>query len=285
MQFEFDIIKWFQDISNGFTDILAELITILGEQFVIVFVIAFIYFVYNKKLGETLAYSVLKGIFQASRPFELNKEIVPKRPETATGFSFPSGHTQNGASFFTSLGIIINKKKIWITFGIIIFLIALSRVYLGVHFPHDVIAGAALGIGCAFLGSYLYNKYNDTIKHKVLMLGITALIFFPLLFIFYKNDFNSLSKFRDFYTTYALYIGFALAVIIENKYVNFTCNTTLKKRIYRFIIALFLFGIVNLGLKILLPNNSIFIDMFRYFLTSFVPLGIFPLLFKKLNLL
>ena len=117
------------------------------------------------------------------------------------------------------------------------------------------------------------------------MLGITALIFFPLLFIFYKNDFNSLSKFRDFYTTYALYIGFALAVIIENKYVNFTCNTTLKKRIYRFIIALFLFGIVNLGLKILLPNNSIFIDMFRYFLTSFVPLGIFPLLFKKLNLL
>lgn len=294
MGFEYNIIKWFQEISNGFLDIIAELITMLGEQYLFVIVIAFLYFVYNKKLGTSLAYSLflsatfnnaIKGIVQAQRPFELDLEIVPKRPETATGFSFPSGHSQNSSTFYTSLGLIFKKKKLWVFFGIIIFLIALSRVYLGVHFPHDVVVGVALGISTAVLGNFLFNKYGDNLKTTVILLSTTAIIFFPFLFIFYKSNYEAMSKFRDFYTTYAMFLGFSVAIIIERYYVDFNCNTTLKRRIYRFIIALFLFGLLLLGLKAVFPANSIFFDFIRYFLTALIPIGLFPLTFKKLNLL
>lgn len=294
MDFEFEIIKWFQNISNGFLDILAELITMLGEQYLFMAVIAFIYFVYNKKLGETLAYSVfvsaainnvIKGVVKAQRPFELDSEIISKREHTATGYSFPSGHAQNSSTFYTSIGLMIKKKKIYIIIGVVIGLIAVSRVYLGVHFPHDVIAGVLFGISAAILGDYLYNKYGMETKSRLILLSITSLIFLPFLFIYYKSDLNAMIKYRDFYNTYAMFIGFSLAITIENKYVGFTCDTPLKRRIYRFVIALVLLIGIQFGFKVLLPEENIFIDMLRYFLTIFIPLGLFPLTFKKLNLL
>ena len=294
MNFEFEIIKWFQQISNNFLDIVAELITMLGEQYLLIIIVVFVYFVYNKKLGEIFAYSVIvsatlnntvKGVFQAKRPFEVNPDIVNKRPETSTGFSFPSGHSQNAATFYTSLGFIIRKKWTWIVFGVIISLVGLSRMFLGVHFLRDVIFGIILGIGIAFLGQYLFNKYGDNPRSKMILLGITALVFLPFLFIFYNPDYDAIGKFRDFYTTYALYLGFALAIIIENKYVNFTCETALSKRVYRFVIALFIFMAIHFGLKSILPDENIFFDMLRYFLDGFVTLGLFPLSFKKLKLL
>ena len=273
MNFEFEIIKWFQQISNNFLDIVAELITMLGEQYLLIIIVVFVYFVYNKKLGEIFAYSVIvsatnntvKGVFQAKRPFEVNPDIVNKRPETSTGFSFPSGHSQNAATFYTSLGFIIKKKWTWIVFGVIISLVGLSRMFLGVHFLRDVIFGIILGIGIAFLGQYLFNKYGDNPRSKMILLGITALVFLPFLFIFYNPDYDAIGKFRDFYTTYALYLGFALAIIIENKYVNFMA--------------------IHFGLKSILPDENIFFDMLRYFLDGFVTLGLFPLSFKKLKLL
>jgi membrane-associated phospholipid phosphatase len=294
MNLEIEILKWFQHISTSFLDIVAELITMLGEQYLLIIIVVFVYFVYNKKLGEIFAYSVIvsatlnntiKGIFQAKRPFEVNPDIINKRPETSTGFSFPSGHSQNAATFYTSLGFILRKKWTWIVFGIIISLVGLSRMYLGVHFFRDVILGIILGIGMAFLGQYLFNKFGDNPRSKIILLGITALVFLPFLIIFYKSDYEALGKFKDFYTTYALYIGFAIAIIIENKYVNFTCDTALSKRIYRFVIALFLFIAIQFGLKSVFPAENIFFDMLRYFLNGFVTLGLFPLTFKSLKLL
>lgn len=294
MNFEINIIKWFQEISTDFTDFLGEAITFLGEQFIIVAIIAFIYFVYNKKAGEFIAYSVflsaclngaIKGLVRAKRPFQIDDTIIPKRGQTATGYSFPSGHTQNAATFYTSLGKIFKKKWLWIIIGIIIFLVALSRIYLGVHFPRDVIAGAFLGVGAAILGFYLFNSVYENPKRKLLLFIITGLIFFPFLFIFYEEKFVNIEIYRDFYITYALYLGFGTAIFIENKYVSFDCQGTLSKRLLRFFLAILLFLIIQSGLKLVFPRQNIFFDMIRYFLTTFIPLGIFPLTFKKLKLL
>ncbi|HHU55617.1 MAG TPA: phosphatase PAP2 family protein [Acholeplasmataceae bacterium] len=293
MNFELNIIKWFQEIANDFTDILGEGITILGEQVIIVAIVAFIYFVYNKKAGEYIAYSVflsacingaIKGLVRAPRPFQVDNSIVGKRAQTATGFSFPSGHTQAAASFYTAIGKIFKNKKIWIVIGIIIFLVGVSRIYLGVHFPRDVIVGAALGVGSAILGFYLFNLVYENPKRKFLLFFVTGLIFFPFLFVFYEENYVDIEMYRDFYITYALYFGFGTAIYIENKFVNFTCDCKLNKRIIRFIVAVILFLCLQLGLKYILPNENIFFDMLRYFLTAFIPLGIFPLTFKRFNL-
>lgn len=294
MDFELRIIKWFQKIATDFTDILGEAFTILGEQVIIVGVIAFIYFVYNKKAGEYIAYSVflsacingaIKGIVRAERPFQVDATIEGKRAQTATGYSFPSGHAQNAASFYTSLGMHFKNKKLWIAIAIIIFLVAISRVYLGVHFPRDVIVGALLGISAAIISYYLFNSVYENPKRKLLLFVVTGLIFFPFLFIFYQKKYVDIELYRDFYITYALYLGFGSAIFIENKFVSFDCTGKLNKRIIRFIGAIVIFLGLQIVLKAIFPKENILFDMLRYFLTAFVPLGIFPLFFKKLGLM
>lgn len=293
MPFEIQFIKLLQKASSTILDFLAELITFFGEQYVVIFVLAFIYFVYNKKLGEKIAFTLflslglnnsLKGLVKAPRPFTVDPEIIGMRQSTATGFSFPSGHTQVSAAFYTSIAKHLKNKKFWIFTGILIFLVGISRIYLGVHFPKDVIVAIILGIAIAFLGSNLYDLYGKTYKSKQIMFAITAILLLPFVFIFYKSDYNEILPFRDFYTNYALFLGFFAATLVENKYVDFDCNKPLKTKLIRYLIAIVLFVTIQFGLKLVLPENNIYLDMFRYFLVTFIPMGIYPLFFKKLNL-
>jgi membrane-associated phospholipid phosphatase len=293
MTLQLRIIHFFQDHATNFTNTLAELITILGEEYVLIGILAFIYFVYNKQAGERIAYSVflslclnnaIKGLVKAPRPEIVDPTVLPVRAETATGYSFPSGHTQTAAAFYTSVGFVFKKKKLWIAIGVIIFLIGLSRVVLRVHFPVDVIVGALLGIGCALLGSLLYAKVENSKKHKFLLLGITAVVFLPFMFLYMRPTYEDMEIYRDFYTGYALFLGFIPAVYIENTFVGFDCSSKLSIRIIRFVIAMILLLGIQMGLKLVFPQESIFFDMLRYFLVSFVGLGLYPLTFKYLKL-
>lgn len=294
MQIEIEIIKWFQTIGNVVFDVLAECITIFGEQYIMIVILAFIYFVYNKKLGEAIAYSVflslnlnnaIKGLFKAPRPFEYDNTIKGKRAHTATGYSFPSGHTQGATSLYGSIGLRLKNKKLWIIIICLLFLVGISRLYLGVHFPRDVIVGWILGTLCAIVGAYLYDKYAHNLKAKIVLLALTFVIFIPFAFIYYQPNFQNLEKYLDFYKGFALFLGFIFAVLIENKYVNFDCKSPLKVKLIRYFIGLLIFVVVHMGLKLVFPKESLIFDMIRYFLVTFVPMALYPLTFKKLNLM
>lgn len=146
---ELEILRNIQSIANPFLDILFQLITICGEQMVLVLIISIIYWVKDKKFGEYIAYAVLtsvlvncvvKDIFKFKRPIG-EEGIRTLREKTATGYSFPSGHTQGAGSFYGAMAIYIKKKVMYIIAIIMIILIGFSRLYLGVHYPKDVIVG------------------------------------------------------------------------------------------------------------------------------------------------
>ena len=163
--FELDILRFFRKISTSFTDAILEFITIFGEQIIIVAILAFFYFAYNKNLGKKIAYTLftslslngaIKGVVSRPRPFVLDPLLGAERVETATGFSFPSGHTQASSTFFYTTAFYFKKKLLWIFCIVITILIGFSRIGLGVHYPTDVIVGMILGILCAiFLFSFL----------------------------------------------------------------------------------------------------------------------------------
>ncbi len=95
--------------------------------------------------------TLLKYIIMRPRPFETLQiiNLIDK-----TGYSFPSGHTTYA---FIPLYFLHKKEfKIWLLIAIII---AFSRIYLGVHYLSDVIAGAILGIGISILTKKLYKKF------------------------------------------------------------------------------------------------------------------------------
>ncbi|UOB19612.1 phosphatase PAP2 family protein [Macrococcus armenti] len=104
---------------------------------------------------------LLKNIFDRERPTLLRLIDI-------TGFSFPSGHAMGSCAFFGSLAILISKntscsfKPYFI--GLCVFtilMISISRVYLGVHYPTDIIAGIIGGIVCVLLSQLILNKVID----------------------------------------------------------------------------------------------------------------------------
>lgn len=275
---ELEILKSIQSIANPFLDVLFELITICGEQIVLISIISIIYWTVDKKFGEYIAYSVLtsvllnntiKDIFKMKRPIG-EEGIRTLREETATGYSFPSGHTQGTSSFYGAMAIYLKKRIMYIIAITMIILVGFSRLYLGVHYPKDVIVGAVLGILISFICYRLYMKINN----KMLLYSITFLIFLPAL---------TFAHSADFIKGMGTYLGFLIGIFIEKKYVNFSIEGNVGSKIIRVLIGLLILIILKSGLKLILPSGNMF-AFIRYSLISFFGIGIYPLIFKRLNL-
>ncbi len=156
---EDQIISAIQANSNIFFDIFFKGITLLGNPAFLLFIAALLYwnnrerqsfFLVNTIVFAAATTAALKIFFARPRPSEALHSVFPQDKisamleEGAPKFGFPSGHATTIAaalSFFSK-----NQKKLTIIFfAIIALLVALSRLYLGVHFPLDVIAGLVLG--------------------------------------------------------------------------------------------------------------------------------------------
>ena len=272
---ELEILRHIQSIANPFFDFLFQLITMCGEQIVLISIISIIYWALDKKFGEYIAYSVLtsvllnnaiKDIFKLKRPIG-EEGIRTLREKTATGYSFPSGHTQSSASFYGAMAIYLKKKSMYIIATIMIVLIGFSRLYLGVHYPKDVIVGGILGVLTSLICYKLYNKFEN----KMLLYVITFIVFIPAL---------TFAHSADFIKGMGTYLGFVIGIYIEKKYVNFSNQGSTRSKVIRVLLGVLILLVLQVGLKALLPSQIIF-SFIRYTLISFVGIGIYPMIFKK----
>lgn len=85
----------------------------------------------------------LKLAFHGPRPYWFSQQVSALAVETS--FGVPSGHAQTAAGVWGMMASGIKKRWVWLAAALIIFLIGLSRLYLAVHFPHDVILGWLIG--------------------------------------------------------------------------------------------------------------------------------------------
>ena len=118
-------------------------------------------------LSQALTFSI-KEIINKPRPFEADPTIVPLR--NAKNGSFPSGHTSECFANATSLTLITKKWYVAVPAYTWAALVGKSRMYLGVHYPADVLGGALLGTGSAYL-SYKLNKWLHREKKKFAIPG------------------------------------------------------------------------------------------------------------------
>ena len=278
MEFELNIIRAIQSIANPFLDGLFQFITMFGEEAILIPLIAVIYWAFNKKMGEYIAYASLtsvlvngaiKDIFKAKRPIG-EPGIRSLRVETATGYSFPSGHTQGTASFWSAIAIYLKNNYMYAISALIIILVAISRLYLGVHYPKDVLFGAIFGILTSFITYKLFNKVNN----KIALYFITFIIFIPALL--YAHS-------ADFIKGMGTFLGFALGIYVEKKYVNFSVEGKSINKILRVVIGLAILILLKVGLKAVFPNKLVF-HFLRYFIIVFFGIGLYPAIFKKLKL-
>lgn len=124
-------------------------------------------------LSSTALYQGMKYIFQRPRP-DIALRLIEE-----SGYSFPSGHSMNCLVSYGILAYLILKycenarlaKIFSVGLGLIIILIGLSRVYVGVHFPTDVIGGWSLGIAVIVAMMYAFEKFDGRYEKLCMMKG------------------------------------------------------------------------------------------------------------------
>lgn len=92
-------------------------------------------------------------------------EVVERMKPTS--LSFPSGHTSSAFTFAMAITMVLKKKGVAIPAFIFAFLMGLSRIYVGVHYPTDVIVGAFVGIVYALIGYAIFAKLYDVVYPKI----------------------------------------------------------------------------------------------------------------------
>ena len=143
----------FSKLNNGgFIWILISLILIFNKKYRTVGFLTLIAVLIDYLIGEF----TMKNIVQRARPF-VSHDAIKLIITAPKGYSFPSGHS--GSSFAAATILSIYFKKGRYLFFIFAFLIAFSRVYLGVHYFTDVLVGSVLGIIIALIVNLVYKKY------------------------------------------------------------------------------------------------------------------------------
>jgi Membrane-associated phospholipid phosphatase len=208
-QWEVALETWLQSVLGDSAISVISFFSAFGEQLLLVGVIGFLYWCWDKKFGKFVGINLMvaglwnpmiKNIVCRRRPYFDNEGIKCLRAVdseadiydiAAQDFSFPSGHSSAAASVYGSIARYLKKRWAIIAAVIIIVLIGFSRVTVGVHYPTDVICGWVLGIGVVFLIPWLQKKINnDPLFYAILLLtGIPGFFF---------------CKTNDFYTSFGM---------------------------------------------------------------------------------
>lgn len=229
MGFQLDILMYLQSIRNELLTGIFTFFTVCTEVPVITVLTGILYWCINKKAGQRTLFALcgslninagVKNFVKMPRPIG-TKGLESLRVETATGYSFPSGHTQTATTFWVSMMYLFRKTWIYIVGILMIIGAGISRLYLGVHWPMDVIVGWVFGIALSILFIKLFD-YIDYSKNYYIL--VVLMLIFGVCTYFIGGE--------DLYKMFALYTGFALGYMVEDTYINFSTENERRKNIF-----------------------------------------------------
>ena len=307
---QIDYLLWlqnFRDVSGHVFDNFFTVITLFGEVTVPLIVIACFYWAINKRVGTYILWSYVFG-FVANhlakvtaciyRPWILDPRVHPlaQAMPAATGYSFPSGHTAGAVTIWGSLAVSFWKNKIvrYVCLAIIL-LVMISRNYLGVHTPQDVIVSFLLS-SLVLFGVWKLLKYeeNGTQKTDVIIVAsafalsaftclYAALKPYPIHYLFGKILYDPMNMKIDVLTKEACLFGVFTGWLLEKWFVGFNPETgSVIKRVLRVALGVaLLFGIKSAGSIVPFGFYGECVQMF--ILGTFITF-IYPLMIKHFNL-
>lgn len=254
-------LQKFRETTKNLFDGFFLYVTELGEVFVLILFIACIYWCIDKKTGTffMLSFNInflinafAKTFFAVYRPWIKDPRVQPLKNAfaTATGYSFPSGHTMNATSVFGAVAWNQRKNKAIAAFAIALCLfIGFSRNYVGVHTPQDVVVGLLLSIIVIYCAERLMHLLDKKPNIDILILcGGLLLNILLIVYCSVKNyhlDYDAAGKLlvdptkmvRNSYLTAGAGFGFFIGWFIERRFIKFEVPTTWQKKVVRFLIG------------------------------------------------
>ena len=286
-QWESSLIIFLQNSLPGFVLEFFGIVAEVVSKNVLALLFISIYLAYNKDWGKfTLLSLAVAGVccefvkvtVARLRPYAavdnircIHANVAGQNPFDfkIQGYSFPSGHSMMATNLFLAIPIYI-RNNLFVAIGLIgVFIVALSRVALGVHFPTDTIAGFIIALAIILILSRIYDKIEN---RAYLYLAICALSLVGVLFC----------PEMAYIKYVALALGISLGFLVEEKYVKFENPKSRRDAIVRLAGAAILFAL----LFILIPKfvgNTDLVKCIVHSLCTFIMLAVYPLAFKKID--
>lgn len=290
-------LLWLESIRNPFFDWFFSTITHLGDETAFLLIAIFVFWCVNKRSGYylmisgfvgTIVNQVMKLACKVPRPWVQNNKltVVGDAKTTAPGYSFPSGHSQNSVSTFGALFITNSQKWLRIVCIVVAVLVPFSRMYLGVHTPWDVLAGAACALVILIALENLFK--SDKLFAKSMPIIVGVLTAGSIAFFIYASiaktgapdDVNIQSAFKNAGTMLGCSAGLILVYVMDTLIVKFETSGAWYSQIFKFVGG----GAVVFLIKSLLktPLSAIMGDyerVVRYFLIVAFAGVVWPLTF------
>lgn len=271
-------------------------ITHFGEETIVILFLCFLFWCKNKNFAYRLSLGYffsglcvqgLKVLFQIPRPWLIDPEFhaVPQAIPKATGFSFPSGHTQNATTLFGFLGFASKKWIGRILCALMICLVGFSRMYLGVHTPKDVLTSFLISIIVIVCVTLFYDP--DTISKRAdrflsILLAFFCLLIIAICCILYLQGSIELRNLADCSKTAGAGLGFAIAYYLERNYIRFTNSTDrLWQQFFKYGVGLLITVLLKEGIKFAF-GTSLIVNGLRYFVLILWVIAIWPWIFMRL---
>ena len=298
-------LYFLEEIRNPVLDFLFSIVTLFGEETVFMAVGMIVFWCVNKQKGYyllsvgfvgTVINQFLKITFRIPRPWvkDPNFTIVESAREAASGYSFPSGHTQTSVGLFGGLALKFKRRAIRIASIALCVLVPLSRMYLGVHTPADVGVSIVIALLLIFALSPLFEKAEKSPKVMyAILFSLTGIMLAYLLFMTYwsfpeevfhvDNVHNLISAVKNAYTLTGCMLGFLVVYTVDLKWLKFDTKAVWWVQLIKIagglVLVLAVKELLRAPLEAILPANT-WARMLRYFLMVVTAGAIWPITFK-----
>lgn len=254
-QWGLDVIRTVQLVHGPVLDAVFKAITFMGEEEFFLIFLPVIFWCVDFGVGARLAVAFLlssglntglKDLFAHPRPIDLDPTV---RLHDAEGYGLPSGHSQSAVVVWGNIAAGFRRHWLWALAGLLAVLIGFSRVYLGVHFPTDVLAGWA--VGAVFLAAYLALEPRVVawLKQASLAVRLPLAVVVPLALIL-------LHPVDDIASVMSVLMGFGVGIALITQVAPYSASGPVWQCVARFLVgAIVLLGLY-FGLKLLFPAEG-----------------------------
>lgn len=304
---------WLQQLSPAL-DSLMKTLSVIGQEEIFVIVIGLLYWCLDSGLGARLLWllafsdftnGLLKWAFHLPRPYWIDARVKPIGTELSYGL--PSGHAQAALVSYGYLAQRLKRRWLWIVAALLILGISTSRLYLGVHFATDVLAGWLVGLIVLIGFARLQSPLTRWIEAKPIGVQIAAALVFSMVslasMLIVQSAIAGVTDPLEWpvqagpidprnpdtlISDQGLLLGASLGLILMRRTARFDVRGSWRQRGLRLLIGTLGVLIIRFGLGAIFPRDPIETAMIfryvRYALIALWAIWLAPWMFIRLKL-
>lgn len=270
-------LEWMTSLEGSVLTAFLKLVSIIANETLYLIVISISYWCVSKRKAfhmiVMLCFSgyigiMVKEFMKIPRPYTYDG-IEALYEKSAAGYSFPSTHVQLSTTFWGSFMILCKKRIVWIIGIIFIILVAISRLYLRVHWLSDIIGAVLFSV----IVVYLYTKVTMELSDRKFILLQRIILAVSLIMYVMTSQVDNLKLL-------GVLTGSTIGIMLENHFINMNESNDFKMQVVKTVLGLSIMLIMQFILKKVIP------DMYylRYAVTGITITFLCPFIFHMLRL-